>query len=136
MPIGQTARTALRVWLGSSLVLAGVSHLTFLRQDFRAQVPDAAVELSPLDEDQIVLASGVAEIALGAALLLAPPRRRRFVGAVAAAFFVAVLPGNVSQWLHGRDAFGLDSDDKRFARLFFQPVLVASALWSTRGPRA
>jgi uncharacterized membrane protein len=53
------------------------------------------------------------------------------VGLVAAGFFVAVFPGNVAQWREGTAAFGLDTDAKRFARLWFQPVLVAWALWST-----
>ena len=124
-------RSFLRVLLGLALVFAGTSHLTFARQDFRAQVP----EFVPLDEDTTVLASGVAEIGLGSALVLAPRRSRRFVGTVAALFFVAVFPGNISQWLNRRDAFGLDSDVKRIARLFGQPLLIAASLWSTRGRR-
>ena len=79
-----------------------------------------------------MLASGVAEIALGSALALAPPAHRRTVGLAAAAFFVAVFPGNLAQWWYRRDGFGLDTEAKRFTRLFFQPVLVAWALWSTR----
>ncbi|MDP4334290.1 hypothetical protein Q7F20_13000 [Curtobacterium sp. A7_M15] len=124
-------RSFLRVLLGLALVFAGTSHLTFARQDFRAQVPDFV----PLDEDTTVLASGIAEIGLGSALVLAPRRSRRFVGTVAALFFTAIFPGNVSQWLNRRDAFGLDSDVKRIGRLFGQPVLIAWALWSTRGRR-
>ena len=50
-----------------------------------------------------------------------------------AAFFVAVFPGNVHQWQTGRSAPGLDTDGRRLARLFLQPVLVAWALWATRG---
>jgi uncharacterized membrane protein len=50
---------------------------------------------------------------------------------VAAAFFVAVFPGNVSQFVDGDAAFGLDSDTARAVRLVFQPVLIAWALWST-----
>lgn len=119
-------RTAVRILLGAALVFAGVSHLTFARDEFRAQVPDFV----PLDDDTTVLASGGVEIALGSALLLAR-RRRTLVGRAAAAFFVAVFPGNLSQWRNGRSAFGLDTDRKRFIRLFFQPVLVAAALWST-----
>lgn len=121
-----------RVALGGALVLAGISHLTFARRDFRAQVPDTVVELAPLSEDGVVLASGVVEVALGTAIAVAPRRIRPLVGGVAAAFFAAVFPGNISQWLHGRDAFGLDTDERRFTRLFFQPVLIAWALWSTR----
>jgi uncharacterized membrane protein len=129
-------RSGARVLLGASLVFAGVSHLSFGRQDFRAQVPETAAQLSPFSVDDIVLVSGVAEIALGSALVLAPEHRRRRVGGIAAAFFAAVFPGNISQWVHRRDAFGLDTDDKRFQRLFFQPVLIAWALWSTRERRA
>ncbi|MDN4614637.1 hypothetical protein P5G50_09245 [Leifsonia sp. F6_8S_P_1B] len=123
-------RTVVRVLLGAALVFAGASHLTFAREEFRAQVPEGLIAALPVDEDAVVLGSGVAEVALGTALLVAR-RRRNTVGRVAAAFFVAVFPGNLSQWRHRRSAFGLDTDRKRFVRLFFQPVLVAAALWST-----
>lgn len=125
-----TARTIGRIFLGSSLVFAGVSHLTFARREFQAQVPESL----PIDPDATVLASGVVEVGLGSAMLLAR-RRRRLVGTIAALFFVAVFPGNVSQWMHQRDGFGLDTDMKRFVRLFFQPALVALAVWSTRSRR-
>ena len=121
------ARTIARVLLGGALVLAGTSHLTFARDDFRAQVP----EFVPLKPDTTVLASGVAEITLGAALLLAR-RHRRTVGTIAAVFFTAIFPGNVSQLVHHSDAFGLDTDRKRALRLLGQPLLIGTALWSTR----
>lgn len=119
-------RTAVRVLLGASLVFAGIAHLTFARRDFRAQVPESL----PLDEDLVVVGSGAAEIGLGSALIAAG-RRRVPVGWIAAAFLVAVFPGNISQLIHRRDAFGLDSDAKRWARLPLQPLLVVAALWST-----
>ncbi|WP_412875840.1 hypothetical protein ACL00Q_06645 [Curtobacterium flaccumfaciens pv. flaccumfaciens] len=125
-------RSFFRVLLGLALVFAGTSHLTFARKEFTAQVPDFV----PLDDDTTVLASGVAEITLGSALVLAPKPARRFVGSVAALFFTVIFPGNLSQWVNRRDAFGLDSDEKRFVRLFGQPVLIALALWSTRGRRS
>ncbi len=121
-------RSIARVVLGAGLVYAGVSHLTFARDDFRAQVPPEV----PLDEDATVLASGVVEIALGSALVLAPAKHRPLVGGIVAAFFVAVFPGNLAQWALGRSAFGLDTDEKRFGRLFFQPLLVLWAWVSTR----
>lgn len=121
------ARTGVRLLMGVALVGAGVSHLTVAREEFRAQVP----EFVPLPVDVTVIASGVAEIVIGAALVAAPRRVRPVAGAVAAAFFVAIFPGNIAQWVHGRDGFGLDTDAARFSRLFFQPVLVAGALWST-----
>ena len=117
-------RTAARLLLGSVMVGAGVLHLTTQRQTFRAQVPD----WFPLDEDLTVVGSGVAEIALGAAFV-ALPGRKKLVGALLAAFFVAIFPGNVAQFLEGNDAFGLDTDRKRLVRLFFQPLLVLWALY-------
>lgn len=125
-------RTLARIALGLFLILAGTGHLTFGREEFRAQVPSWV----PLDVDLVVLASGVVEIALGLALVAAPLGWRPMVGWVTAAFFVAIFPGNVAQWVEGRDAFGLDTDTSRFVRLFFQPVLIAWALWSTGAWRA
>jgi uncharacterized membrane protein len=119
-------RTASRWLLGAALVVAGVGHLTAQRREFQAQVPD----WFPVDADLVVVASGIVEIALGSALI-AMRRRRVAVGLVAAAFFVVVFPGNIAQYVEGTDAFGLDTDGKRLIRLFFQPVLVLWALWST-----
>ena len=125
-----TLRTVARLVLGGFMVFAGVGHLTFARAEFAAQVP----EFIPLPTDFTVLASGVVEISLGLAMILAT-RRRALVGLLLAAFFVAVFPGNIAQWLHHRDAFGLNSDGARLTRLFFQPVLIAWALWCTGGWR-
>ncbi|WP_430645195.1 DoxX family protein [Agromyces sp. GXS1127] len=130
VPPSTPARTAARWTLAAFLVFAGVSHLFWARREFRAQVPTWV----PLDADAVVVGSGVAEIGLGAALV-ALPRERSRIGWLIAAFFTAVFPGNVAQWRERRDAFGLTSDRARFIRLFFQPMLVALAVWSTR-PRA
>ncbi len=127
LPRSTPLRTAARLGLGAALTLAGTSHLTWARDEFQAQVPSWV----PLDEDFVVVASGVVEIAFGSLLLGAPRRYRPVIGAAAAAFFIAIFPGNIGQWREGVDAFGLDTDTKRFLRLFFQPVLVALALWST-----
>jgi len=120
-----TARGIGRVALGALLAFAGTSHLTFAREEFRTQVPSWV----PIDVDDVVLLSGAAEIALGAGLIALPGERRR-MGALAGAFFTAVFPGNIAQWREHRDGFGLDTDRKRAARLLFQPVLVAWALWA------
>ncbi|HEX4981960.1 MAG TPA: hypothetical protein VFV63_09685 [Ilumatobacteraceae bacterium] len=125
-------RIAGQVALGATLAFAGVSHLTFQREEFRAQVPPWV----PLDTDLVVLASGVVEIALGGGLLSTWVQpRRATLGAVVAAFFVAVFPGNIAQFTERRDAFGLDSDTKRFVRLLLQPALVAWAVWATDARR-
>ncbi|WP_323137833.1 hypothetical protein [Nocardia sp. alder85J] len=112
------------------MIFAGLSHLFWARDSFRAQVPDWV----PLDADGVVMASGGVEISLGAMLLLAKQDRAR-AGRLLALFFVAVFPGNLAQYTGRRDAFGLDTDRKRLIRLFFQPVLVLWALWSTHPVR-
>ena len=106
--------------------VAGIGHLTNQRLEFQAQVPG----WFPIDENLVVIASGLVEMALGAALI-ALPHHRVMVGTIVAVFFVVVFPGNIAQWTEGVDAFGLDTDTKRFARLFFQPVLVIWALGAT-----
>ena len=118
-------RKAAQILLGGALIYAGITHLTTSRTEFQAQVPTWL----PLDADFVVLASGVVEIMLGIAL--ASLQYRRQVGWASAAFFVAIFPGNISQYINGIDAFGLDTDQARLARLFFQPLLVLWALWAT-----
>ncbi|WP_144783866.1 hypothetical protein [Microbacterium sp. BH-3-3-3] len=119
-------RTLARWLLGAALVFTGTAHLTFARDAFVAQVP----AWLPLPVDVTVVASGVVEIALGLALLVLG-RRRVAVGWIVAAFFVAIFPGNIEQFVRGTDAFGLDTDLARGIRLLFQPLLVIWALWST-----
>jgi uncharacterized membrane protein len=118
-------RKAAQVLLGGALTYAGITHLTTNRTEFQAQVPTWV----PLSADFVVLASGVVEIALGIAL--ASLQYRRQVGWITAAFFIAIFPGNISQYVNGIDAFGLDTDQARLIRLFFQPLLVLWALWGT-----
>ncbi len=124
-------RTVGRVLLGAFLLLAGVSHLTWSREAFLAQVPVWV----PLNPDTVVVASGLVEIVLGAALLVLRSRRTT-VGLVVAAFFVLVFPGNISQLVTHTDSFGLNSDLSRGIRLLFQPLLIVWALWSTGAWRA
>ncbi|WP_353507024.1 DoxX family protein [Mycobacterium antarcticum] len=112
--------------MGAAIIFAGVSHLTFARNAFYAQVPPWL----PLNATFVVVASGVVELVLGAAVLLVR-RRRVQVGWILAAFFVLVFPGNISQFVTHSSAFGLDSDVSRGVRLLFQPLLVIWALWCT-----
>ena len=112
--------------LGFALAYAGVGHLTTSRTEFQAQVPTLLEEYA----DFVVLASGVVEIALGVGLI-ALWKYRVQLGWVVAAFFVAIFWGNISQYVNGVDAFGLNSDRARLISLFFQPLLVMWALGST-----
>lgn len=115
-----------RLVLGLFMILAGVGHLSYMRKEFQAQVPDWI----PMEKDNVVVLSGFVEIGLGLAMLLARKYRPQ-TGILLAVFYVLVFPGNIAQYANGIDAFGLDTDGKRLARLFFQPVLIALALWST-----
>jgi uncharacterized membrane protein len=124
-----TAQDVARRVLGAALLAAGTGHLTWQREEFQAQVPS----WFPADKDLVVLVSGVVELALGTALIVANDRQRVPVGWMTAGFFVVIFPGNVAQYVEGTDAFGLSSDAARAARLAFQPALVAAALWSTGG---
>lgn len=122
-----TLRNILRWLLGLFLLTAGISHLSWNRSEFLAQVPTWL----PLDPDFVVVSSGVVEISLGLALLILA-KHQKTVGLVTAVFFVMIFPGNINQYVNHIDAFGLNTDTARLVRLFFQPVLVAWAWWSTR----
>lgn len=119
-----------RLALGAFMTYAGVSHLTTNRKEFRAQVPD----WFPANTDLVVLGSGVAEIALGAGLLTLP-KHRKVTGTALAAFYTAIFPGNIAQYAERTDGFGLDTDGKRLARLFGQPLLIGAALWAAGIPK-
>ena len=122
----QLLRKATQLLLGAALTYAGITHLTTSRQEFQAQVPNWV----PFSADFVVIASGIVEIALGLSLLFLWKYRTQ-IGWITAAFFIAIFPGNISQYVNGIDAFGLDSDRARAIRLIFQPLLVIWALWST-----
>ncbi|HBU78437.1 MAG TPA: hypothetical protein DEF18_10065 [Muricauda sp.] len=124
-----TTQNVFRIILGLLMIVAGIGHLTFQREEFQAQVP----RWLPTSEgfmDFVVVASGLVEILLGLAMVLLVKYKVK-VGIVLAIFYVLIFPGNISQYTNGIDAFGLDTDLKRFVRLFFQPVLILWALWST-----
>ncbi len=120
---------ALKILLGLFLLTAGLGHLTWRRTEFLAQVPPWL----PMDPDLVVLLSGVVEILLGLGLVILQKKSGALVGILTALFFVAIFPGNISQYVNGISAFGLDTDRARLIRLFFQPVLVAWALWASGG---
>ena len=111
-------------------MFAGIAHLSFQRVEFLAQVPNWV----PIGGDLVVILSGIIEIILGFALVFFP-RFRIIIGWLVSSFFVIIFPGNISQYMNGIDAFGLDTEQARFLRLFFQPILVIWTLWSTQAWR-
>ena len=124
-----TIQSVFRVLLGSLMTHAGIGHLTFQREEFLAQVPRWLPDNAAF-MDFVVLSSGVVEILLGLSMIFLVKHRVK-VGVALALFYVLIFPGNISQYTNGIDAFGLDTDQKRLIRLFFQPVLILWALWST-----
>jgi len=121
-----TLQKVLRIILGLFMVIAGIGHLTLQRAEFQVQVPDWI----PMSKDLVVILSGLVEISLGLSMIFWKSQRAK-VGIVLAVFFLLVFPGNIAQYTGHRDAFGLDTDRARLIRLFFQPVLIVWALWST-----
>ena len=121
-----TFQKVLRIILGAFMVLAAVGHLTYQRVEFQAQVPDWI----PLSKDLVVILSGIVELVFGLSMLFWKKERVR-VGIALAIFFLLIFPGNINQYINGIDAFGLNTDKARMIRLFFQPVLMLWALWST-----
>ena len=121
-----------RLLLGAFMTYAGISHLTFNRQEFVAQVP-TWLQFSPGFTDFVVLASGVVEIAIGLGIIFLVAKKRAIAGALLALFYVAIFPGNINQYVNHINAFGLNTDNLRLIRLFFQPVLIFLALWTTGG---
>ena len=122
----QLLQRSAQLLLGAALTYAGITHLTTSRTEFQAQVPTILASQA----DYVVIASGVVEILLGLSLIFLFKYRTK-IGWIVAIFFIAIFPGNISQYLNGTDAFGLDTDQARATRLLFQPLLVIWALWST-----
>jgi uncharacterized membrane protein len=119
-----TAQRIGRFVLAAILLVAGIGH--FLNTDaFIAQVPPWMPAPTI-----VIYVSGAVEVMLALALVFLPRFRVR-VGWIVAVFFIAIFPGNISQFVTQTDAFGLESDSARFIRLLFQPILVILALWST-----
>ncbi len=115
-----------RILLGLFFITAGIGHLTFMRTEFQAQVPNWV----PMNADTVVLLSGIVEIFLGCSLLFLL-KYQTAIGWIVAFFLVAVFPGNIAQLVNHNYAFGLNSDLLLWLRLPFQPILIALVLWST-----
>jgi uncharacterized membrane protein len=116
----------LRILLGAFMVYAAIAHFTFRRKDFQGQVPDWV----PMKKDTVVILSGVAELILGFAMIFAFPNKVGS-GIALAIFYVLIFPGNIAQYKTRSRAFGLKTNKSRLIRLFFQPVLILWALWSS-----
>lgn len=120
-----TPRHAARWGMAIAMAFAGASHL-FVATPFVQHLPSWV----PL-RAEIVLVTGLVEIALGIALLLPPPTRRR-VGVALAAYLLAVFPGNVYVALFDVEVDGQPGGAYPWVRLPLQLLFIAWALWCTR----
>ena len=128
-----TLQNVFRVILGIAMLYIGIGHFTFSRIEFQAQVPTWLTSEEKLI-DFVILASGIVEIILGA-LMIWGGKLKVKTGIALAIFYILIFPGNINQYINGIDAFNLNTDTKRLVRLFFQPLLLLWALWSTGGLR-
>ena len=128
-----TLQNIFRIFLGLAMLYIGIGHLTFRRIEFQAQVPAWLTTEENL-MDFVVLASGIVEIIFGV-LMIWGGKLKVKIGIALAIFYILIFPGNINQYVNGIDAFNLNTDNKRFLRLLFQPLLVLWALWSTGGIR-
>ncbi|MEO1061957.1 MAG: hypothetical protein AAFZ07_11100 [Actinomycetota bacterium] len=118
-------RSVARLGLGIALAVAGLSHFvnpTPFEQHLPSWVPAS---------DLVVAISGVAEVALGIALLAAWPSATT-IGWTVAAFLVAVLPANVYVAVADVDVDGQPGGPYPWIRLPLQFLFIAWVLWSTR----
>lgn len=80
----------------------------------------------------LVYATGVLEIALGAALVATRGRRRQATGLALAAFLIAVFPANVYVAISGVEVDGQPGGIYPWLRLPMQALFIWLALWTTR----
>ena len=118
-----------RFLLGSIMLYIGIAHLSFRRIEFQAQVPTWLTTNEGM-MDLIVLISGYIEIAFGILMILGGKLKVK-TGIALGIFYILIFPGNINQYINEIDSLRLDSDNKRLIRLFFQPLLVLWAFWSS-----
>ena len=118
-----------RILLGLIMLYIGIAHLSFKRIEFQAQVPTwLATDEGMMD--LVVLISGYIEIAFGILMILGGKLKVK-TGIALGIFYILIFPGNVNQYINEIDSLRLDSNNKRLIRLFFQPLLVLWAFWSS-----
>jgi uncharacterized membrane protein len=122
----EKARTALRWVLGVAMIAVGVLHFV-VEPAFTSIVPPWV----PFPV-AMVLISGVAEIALGAGILVLRTRRLASYGLVA--LYLAVFPANIHMAINNVAPAGAGPVPAwaAWARLPFQLVFIAWALWVGR----
>jgi uncharacterized membrane protein len=124
IPAFATWQASARDALSVMLVVTGICHFTFMKEDFVRMIPPSIPWPRAL-----VYFTGICEIAGAVGLLL--PEFRRAAACALIAFFLAVLPANIHAaragiTLRGKPATGL------WLRIPMQILFIAIAFWSVR----
>jgi uncharacterized membrane protein len=117
-------RTWARVGIGAAFVVAGVAHLVApapFEQHLPTWIPAATA---------LVVLSGLVEIALGVALVMAH-REPVHIGWGTAAYLIVVWPANVFVAVAGVDVDGQPGGVYPWVRVPLQVLFIAWALWAT-----
>jgi uncharacterized membrane protein len=104
------------------LVFTGISHFTFMREDFVRMMPPSIPSPRPM-----VYFTGACEIAGVVGLLL--PEFRRAAAYALVAFFLAVLPANIRAARAGVTPRSKPATNL-WLRVPTQMLFIAVALWS------
>jgi uncharacterized membrane protein len=123
-----SARLAARGGMALAVAFAGISHL-LLPTPFVQHLPTWV----PMREE-LILVTGLLEIALGVALLLRQPQRR-WAGLALAGYLLAVFPSNIYVAVADVDVDGQPGGAYPWLRLPLQVLFIAWALWSTGHPQ-
>src|SRR5688500_18893965 len=120
-----TVKNVLRVVFGVFMIFAGIMH--FVRPDFYVRIMPPIL---PFKEAAVAI-SGIAEILLGAGLIV--PRTKRIAARGLVALLVAVYPANIYMAVEA-DQFRDVAPSNWFhiIRLPLQFVMIGLCLWFTR----
>ena len=124
VPAFATWQASARDALSLILVFTGVSHFTFMKEDFVRMMPPSIPWPRAL-----VYFTGICEIAGAVGLLL--PELRRLAAYALVAFFLAVLPANIHAALAGVTLRGKPAMSL-WLRIPMQILFIAIAFWSAR----
>jgi uncharacterized membrane protein len=124
----ERARTIVRFVAAFAMIAIGVDH--FVAPAFFVRIVPRALPAPLL----LVEISGFFEVLGGAGLLVPWPRLRRAAGIGLAILYVAVFPANVNMCVHPALGGSIPLW-ALWARLPFQIVFIALALWVSSPPR-
>lgn len=124
IPAFATWQASARDALSLMLVFTGVSHFTFLKDDFVRMIPPSIPWPSAM-----VYFTGLCEIAGAVGLLL--PEFRRAAAYALIAFFLAVLPANIHAARAGVTLRGKPAT-RLWLRIPMQTLFITVAFWSAR----